>query len=395
MRYPRAMSEIEPQSIAAVIVAAGQGSRAGGGVPKQFRQLDGVPVLRRSVAALAAYPGLAGRLLVVIGEGQEAMAREALGPFRDGVELLAGGTTRRGSVWNALAVLRGGGRTRHVLIHDAARPHLPAEVIARLIEALRSHEGAVPVLPVADSLLKLGESGPEPISRDLVRRVQTPQAFHLDAIIAAHRAWPEDREATDDASMLHAAGGRLALVEGDEMLAKLTYEADFAAMECSDGPVFRIGSGYDVHRLVPDRELWLGGVRIPFERGLKGHSDADVALHAITDALLGAIGDGDIGMHFPPSDAKWKNAASDKFLEDACDRLAKAGYAISNIDLTIICERPKIGPFRDAIRTRIAEICTVPVTAISVKATTTEGLGFTGRGEAIAAQAAVLLNKKS
>jgi 2-C-methyl-D-erythritol 4-phosphate cytidylyltransferase/2-C-methyl-D-erythritol 2,4-cyclodiphosphate synthase len=244
------------------------------------------------------------------------------------------------------------------------------------------------VLPVVDSLTEAaGAVMGQPAQRELLRRVQTPQAFRFADILAAHRVWTGTADAGDDAQVAQAAGLSVALVDGDERLHKLTFASDFAA----DLPPLRVGTGYDVHRLAPDEELWLCGVKIEHSHGLAGHSDADVAIHALVDAILGAIGNGDIGSHFPPSDQRWRGAASDQFLAHAAQLAAEAGYRIGNIDLTIICEAPKIGPHREAMRRRLAEILTTGIDAISVKATTTERLGFTGRGEGIAAQAVATL----
>ena len=275
-----------------------------------------------------------------------------------------------------------------MLIHDAARPDLPDEVVSRLLAALSTSPGAIPVLPVVDSVVHadrdlMGEAA----DREALRRVQTPQAFRYADILAAHRSWAGEPSAGDDAQVLHAVGGSVALVEGDARLAKLTFAEDFAATV----PVVRVGMGYDVHRLVAGEELWLGGILIPHDKGLAGHSDADVALHALVDAILGALGEGDIGAHFPPSDPRWKGAASSIFLTHAAELSREQGYEIAHVDCTLICEAPKIGPHREAMRKRIAELLGVASAAVSIKATTTEGLGFTGRGEGIAAQAVATL----
>ncbi|MBX7531575.1 bifunctional 2-C-methyl-D-erythritol 4-phosphate cytidylyltransferase/2-C-methyl-D-erythritol 2,4-cyclodiphosphate synthase [Qipengyuania sp. 1XM1-15A] len=362
----------------AVVVAAGKGMRAGQPLPKQFAKWRGKPVLRHSVEALLD-AGAAPLVIVIPDNGEEATAAALSG--LDGWTCVTGGETRQQSVANGLAAV---GNCDRVLIHDAARPVLPRAVISRLLNALEDRPGAIPVLPVVDSLA-VDNAGVMAGSaqRDALRRVQTPQAFRFGEITAAHRAWQGDLLAGDDAQVLAAAGGSIALVEGDERLKKLTYAEDFV----SELPPVRIGSGYDVHKLVSGEELWLGGIRIEHDKGLAGHSDADVALHAIVDALLGAIGNGDIGSHFPPSDPQWKGASSDKFLSHAAKLVDEAGYRTGNVDLTIICEAPKIGPHRDAMRDRIANLLGVDTGAISVKATTTERLGFTGRGEGIAAQA--------
>ena len=365
-------------AFAAVVVAAGKGLRAGQPLPKQFAMWRGKPVLRYSVEALLASG--ADPLIVAIPENGEAAARQALEGLT-GYELVTGGATRQQSVARALSAI---GSADRVLIHDAARPDLPETVIARLLDALDNAPGAIPVLPVVDSLSR-DENGlmVGTARREELRRVQTPQAFRFADIRGAHATWEGDPVAGDDAQVLRAAGGDVAHVAGDERLAKLTFAEDFMTAL----PPMRVGMGYDVHRLAEGEELWLGGIRIEHERGLAGHSDADVALHAIVDALLGAIANGDIGSHFPPSDPQWKGASSDRFLAHAARLVTDAGYAVGNIDLTIICEAPKIGPHRQAMRERIADLLGVDINAISVKATTTERLGFTGRGEGIAAQA--------
>ena len=365
-------------AFAAIIVAAGKGIRAGQPLPKQFAEWRGKPVLRHSVETLLEAG--AAPLLIAIPENGEAAAHTALDGLA-GYTLVAGGETRQQSVARALSAIESADT---VLIHDAARPDLPRAVIERLLGALETHAGAIPVLPVVDSLAFEEEglmAGAAP--REHLRRVQTPQAFRFAAIRDAHATWAGEADAGDDAQVLRASGGEIAHVAGDERLAKLTFAEDFMTRL----PPLRTGMGYDVHRLAEGEELWLAGVRIEHDKGLAGHSDADVALHAIVDALLGAIAQGDIGSHFPPSDPQWKGASSDRFVEHAARLLREAGYSVGNIDLTIICEAPKIGPHRDAMRARIAELLGVDITAISVKATTTERLGFTGRGEGIAAQA--------
>ncbi len=377
-------SDAPPPRIAAVIVAAGQGLRAGQPLPKQFARWRGKPVVRHSAEALAA----AGVSLIVIAipEGAEAIAAECLADL-PGIRLITGGGTRQESVRLGLEALADSAPDL-VLIHDAARPVLPLAVIDRLVAALAVQPGAIPVLPVVDSLTEAdGELMGNPARREVLRRVQTPQAFRFADILAAHRSWSGAADAGDDAQVARAANLAVALVEGDERLRKLTFASDFAA----DLPPLRVGTGYDVHRLAAGEELWLCGVQIEHSHGLAGHSDADVAIHALVDAILGAIGQGDIGSHFPPSDPQWKGAASDRFLAHAAKLANEAGYRIGNVDLTIICEAPKIGPHRDAMRARLAEILATGIDAISVKATTTERLGFTGRAEGIAAQAVATL----
>jgi 2-C-methyl-D-erythritol 4-phosphate cytidylyltransferase/2-C-methyl-D-erythritol 2,4-cyclodiphosphate synthase len=371
---------------AAIVVAAGQGLRAGQPLPKQFSNWRGKPVLRHSVEAFAE-AGVAP-IVVAIPEGAAEVAGEALFGIK-GVLLVTGGATRQASVRTALEVLESEAPD-HVLIHDAARPSLSGAVIARLEAALVEHRGAIPVLPVVDSLAQAhdGMMGAA-ADREALRRVQTPQAFHYSAILAAHRAWQGEATAGDDGQVAQAAGIAIALVEGDEALHKLTFATDFA----SAAPLMRVGTGYDVHQLSEGEELWLAGIRVEHTHGLAGHSDADVAIHAVVDALLGAVGAGDIGQHFPPGDPQWRGASSDRFLAHAASLVAQAGYAVGNIDLTIICEAPKIGPHREAMRAKLAAILNVDTGLVSVKATTTERLGFTGRREGIAAQAVATVIK--
>lgn len=368
---------------AAIIVAAGTGVRSGSTVPKQYARLGGKAVLAHSYAALRNHPAI-DRVIVVIGADQESALYDAIGS----AEHVTGGATRRMSVLAGLETLASAPPAR-VLIHDAARPFLSTAVIDRLIAALDTHDGAVPALPVADTLARGESELGETVHRDALHRIQTPQAFHFATALAAHRGWTGD-EPTDDAQMLRATGGRVALVEGDSMLEKITHPADFAAAEARLATTMRsrTATGFDVHRLEAGEELWLGGVLIPHDKGLSGHSDADVALHAITDALLGTIAAGDIGTHFPPSDPQWRGADSAQFLQHAASLIAASGGIIDFIDLTLICEAPKIGPHRVAMRDRIAELLRLDADQVSIKATTTERLGFTGRGEGIAAQAA-------
>jgi 2-C-methyl-D-erythritol 4-phosphate cytidylyltransferase / 2-C-methyl-D-erythritol 2,4-cyclodiphosphate synthase len=370
---------------AAIVVAAGQGRRAGQPVPKQFAPWRGKPLVRHSVETLAAAG--AAPILVMIPEGAQDIASEALAGIAH-VALLPGGETRQQSVRLGLEALEKYGPER-VFIHDAARPVLPRPVIARLSSALEMHGAAIPVLPVVDSLAHAAPGGVMGASarREDLRRVQTPQAFRFAEVLAAHLAWNTAADAGDDAQVARAAGMEVAMVEGDEALHKVTFPTDFMA----DRAAIRVGTGYDVHRLEPGEELWLCGIRVPHEFGLSGHSDADVAIHALVDAMLGAIGAGDIGKHFPPSDERWRGASSDRFLLHAADLMREAGYRLANADLTILCEAPKIGPHRETMRARLAEILGVEPSFVSVKATTTEGLGFTGRREGIAVQAAVCL----
>ncbi len=368
----------------ALVVAAGSGVRAGGEVPKQYRRIAGRALLAHAVDRLR-HPRI-DEIRVVIGAGQESLYAEAIGS-RALPPPVIGGSTRRESVRNGLEAIAAHD-VAHVLIHDAARPFLPAEVIDRLLDALDVNDGAVPVLPVVDTLVRTEDGLGETVPRDGLARVQTPQAFRFDAIRQAHATWSGD-EATDDAQVARTAGLSVAPVVGDPALEKLTHPADFERAEARLTAAWdvRTGLGFDVHALVAGEELWLGGLLIPHDKGLKGHSDADVALHALSDALLGALGAGDIGDHFPPSDPQWRGAPSSRFVEHARDLITAAGGRIAHVDVTIICEAPRIGPYRQAMREKIAGLLRLPVARISLKATTTERLGFTGRGEGIASQA--------
>jgi 2-C-methyl-D-erythritol 4-phosphate cytidylyltransferase/2-C-methyl-D-erythritol 2,4-cyclodiphosphate synthase len=370
--------------IVALLVAAGSGSRTGGGVPKQYRLIAGKPLLAHAIEALA-HPRV-DAVQVVIGAGQEALYREAVGE-RPLPAPVTGGAERQDSVRGGLEAIAAEGGAETVLIHDAARAFLPAAIIDRLLDALGENGGAVPVLPVVDTLARADGRLGDTVAREGLVRVQTPQAFRFAAILAAHRAW--SGSATDDAQVARAAALAVVTVEGDAMLEKLTYEADFARAEerLRARLTSRTGMGYDVHAFEPGDGLWMGGILIPHSRGLKGHSDADVVLHAVTDALLGAIGEGDIGQHFPPSDPQWRGAASSRFVEHARSLIKARGGRIDHVDATVICEEPKVGPHRDAMRARLAELLGLPLARVSIKATTSERLGFTGRGEGIAAQA--------
>lgn len=374
-------------TFSAVVVAAGAGVRAGPGEPKAWRTLGGRPILRWSVEAFVAAG--AHEVIVVAAPDRLQDLAEALDglPRWSGVP---GGATRALSVQAGLAALQAAD-DHPVLIHDAARPFVTARHVERLLAALADHDGAVPALPVADTLKRGDGTVGETVARAGLWRAQTPQAFRLAPLKAAHAAWPTDQEATDDAGVVERAGGRVALVPGDPRLMKLTYPEDFAMAESLAGAahIVRIGQGFDAHRWGDGDGVWLCGVKIAHTQTLVGHSDADAGLHALTDAILGAIGDGDIGQHFPPSDPQWRGASSDRFLRHAIDRLSAQGGRLLNVDVTLICERPKIAPHREAMRARLAELLDVPVGRVSVKATTTEGMGFTGRGEGLAAQAIV------
>ena len=383
----------QTHKVAALILAAGQGSRAGTDIPKQFRQIGGKAVLAHSVEAFARHPAV-GAVYLVIGSGQQETVRTMIG---DGqvTAIIQGADSRRGSVRAGLEAIAATGGADRVLIHDAARPFLSPSMIDQLLAALEQAPGAFPALPVADTLVKSTDHiAGDIVDRSGLYRVQTPQAFHFESIIRAHRAWDSSREATDDAQMLREAGHDVLMVPGDERLEKLTYPQDFARAEAqlASCRTTRVGMGYDVHRLAADEELWLCGVQVPHDRGLAGHSDADVAIHAIVDAVLGALSEGDIGSHFPPSDPQWRGAASSRFLEYAANRVTERGGRMEHIDVTIICEAPKIGPHRDAMRHRISEILAISLERVSVKATTTERLGFAGRREGIAAQAVATIS---
>ena len=379
------------QRVAAVVVAGGKGLRAGGAVPKQFAVWNGKPLLRHSLDALAE-AGVSPLIVVIPADGKEAAQRAA--SDLPGVQFVHGGETRQLSVRAGLEALAQDAPDL-VLIHDAARPGLTSAVIERLCAALDHGVAAIPALPVVDSLVRETRDlngnlrMDAPVAREGLHRVQTPQAFHYDAILAAHRGWTGAPDAGDDAQVARAAGHEVLLVQGDEGLRKITFAEDFQERSQNQTMLAlpRSGTGFDVHRLVEGDGLWLCGVHIPHDKGLSGHSDADVAIHALVDALLGAIAAGDIGDHFPPSDAKWKGARSALFLEHASHLVRDAGYGIAHVDVTIICEAPKIGPHKTAMRQSLAAILGIDIGSVSVKATTTERLGFTGRAEGIAAQA--------
>lgn len=374
--------------VAAILLAGGRGTRTGLDTPKQLAMLGGKPVLRWSLDASATHEAVSGGVLV--GD-HDVMAAAGLLP--DGWISADPGAERQQSVANALAALADWSDEDLVLVHDSARPGVTATVIDRLLAALADGaEAAIPTLPVADTLVEQadGETGAV-VDRAALARVQTPQAFRLGTLRRAH-ATADGAPATDDAQLVRRLGVPVAAVAGDARLHKLTYAEDLAMLESLLGArkdMMRIatGMGYDVHRLVPGKPLWIGGIRIEHSHGLSGHSDADVALHAITDAILGALAEGDIGSHFPPSDPQWKGAESWRFLDFAVQRVAERGGDIQHLDLTVIGEAPRIGPHRDAMRARISEIARLPLSRISVKATTTERLGFTGRREGLAAQA--------
>ncbi|HEX4570098.1 MAG TPA: bifunctional 2-C-methyl-D-erythritol 4-phosphate cytidylyltransferase/2-C-methyl-D-erythritol 2,4-cyclodiphosphate synthase [Dongiaceae bacterium] len=371
---------------AALIVAAGRGYRLGGALPKQYLPLAGRPVLRYSLETFARHPAIDAVRVVIHRDDLELYERAA-----HGLDLLSpveGGATRQDSVRLGLESL-GEVKPARVLIHDAARPFADAGLIQRMVDALAATPGAIPALPVADTI-KRGVEGliVETVDRHALWRAQTPQAFRYSEILAAHRS-AAGQELTDDAAVAEAAGLAVGLVQGAEENFKVTTEADLSRAERLLAPAadIRCGNGYDVHRFGPGSQVMLCGIAVPHDQGLEGHSDADVGLHALTDAILGAIGAGDIGQHFPPSDPRWRGADSSRFLAHAASLLAERGGRLLSLDVTLICERPKVGPHRAAMVARIAEILGLEPSRVSVKATTTEGLGFTGRREGIAAQA--------
>ena len=378
-------------SVAAVVVAAGRGLRAGGNLPKQYRQLAGEPVIRASLS-LFAWHGQIGAVQTVIHPDD----RSSYDAAAKGLRLLApvmGGATRQASVLAGLEALKDRAPDI-VLVHDAARPFCSAELVSRAISACAETGAAIPALEVTDTIKRVDADGrvAGTVDRAPLRAVQTPQAFAFPALLDAHRrAAKEGREDfTDDAALIEWAGLKVAVFAGDSGNVKLTTDEDFAkadARRIASLADLRLGNGFDVHSFGDGDHVWLGGLKIPHTRGLTGHSDADVALHALVDAILGALADGDIGKHFPPNDPRWRGASSDQFLRFAVERVAKRGGRIANLDLTIVCEEPRIGPHRDAIRQRIAEIADMSVERVAVKATTSEQLGFTGRKEGIVAMA--------
>nr|WP_245239854.1 bifunctional 2-C-methyl-D-erythritol 4-phosphate cytidylyltransferase/2-C-methyl-D-erythritol 2,4-cyclodiphosphate synthase [Methylobacterium variabile] len=395
--------------IAAVVVAAGRGIRVGGDTPKQYRRVGGQAVLTRTLAALAAHPGVT-RIQVVIAADAAAFYDECLGDLGPGARgKLArpteGGATRQASVRAGLEALARDGAPDLVLVHDAARPFVDAGLIDRAIDAAERHGAAVPGVPVSDTIKVVEPDGRvrETPKRESLRAVQTPQAFRFAGLRAAHgRAVAEGLDGfTDDGALAEWAGLPVAVFPGDLRNRKITQAADLVEADrafspdtgaAQDDPAMtlltRLGTGFDVHAFTEGDHVWLGGVRIPADRGVLAHSDGDVVLHALTDAILGALADGDIGVHFPPSDPRWRGASSDQFLADAVRRVTERGGVIDHLDITVLAEAPRIGAHREAIRARIAEIAGVPLSAVSIKATTTEKLGFVGRAEGLAAQAA-------
>ncbi|WP_127089825.1 bifunctional 2-C-methyl-D-erythritol 4-phosphate cytidylyltransferase/2-C-methyl-D-erythritol 2,4-cyclodiphosphate synthase [Aquabacter cavernae] len=381
---------------AAIVVAAGRGSRAGGALPKQYHSVGGQSVLRRTLAALCAHPGIAA-VQVVFHPDDAALYEAACAGLAKLRPPVAGGADRQASVQAGLEALADLAPDI-VLVHDAARPFVSQALIARAIAAGAEHGAAIPGLPVTDTVKSVDDAGLVSGTPDRagLRAVQTPQAFSYDNLRAAHAAALAAGRMglTDDAAVMESAGHNVQVFEGEAQNVKLTHPADLARADAALTPRLddvRMGTGFDVHAFGPGDHVMLGGLAIPFSQGLDGHSDADVGLHALTDAILGALCDGDIGAHFPPSDPQWKGATSDRFLAFAAERVRARGGVIAHLDLTLICEAPKVGPHRDAIRACISEIVGLPVSRISVKATTTERLGFTGRREGIAAMASATI----
>jgi 2-C-methyl-D-erythritol 4-phosphate cytidylyltransferase/2-C-methyl-D-erythritol 2,4-cyclodiphosphate synthase len=378
-------------AVAAIIVAAGRGVRTGGQIPKKYRELAGEPIIRSSLS-LFAWHGQIGAVQPVIHPDDWANYEVAA----KGLRLLppvVGGATRQSSVRAGLEALSAR-KPDIVLVHDAARPFCTTELISRAITACAGTGAAIPALEVTDTIKRIDDDGhvAGTVDRAHLRAVQTPQAFAFAPLLEAHRrAAAQGRDDfTDDAALAEWAGLKVSVFAGESGNVKLTTEEDFAKAEArriASLADLRLGNGFDVHAFADGDHVWLGGVKIPHDRGLTGHSDADVGLHAIVDAILGALADGDIGKHFSPNDPRWKGASSDQFLKFAVERVTKRGGKIAHIDLTIVCEAPRIGPHRDAMRKRIAEIAEMSVDRVAVKATTSEQLGFTGRKEGIAAMA--------
>lgn len=370
------ISSLKNGKIAILIVAAGRGQRAGGGLPKQYRKLGGEMVLTKTLKCFTDYE----TIVVAIHPDDKNLFEQACAGLDANIISVTGGATRTASVKAGLEALRDYAPDI-VLIHDGARPFLKPQTIDNVTQALEDTQAAVPTLPIVDAVKSLDGT---PIDRDQIRRVQTPQGFHFGAILQAYDNIAADADFADDIEVARQAGMPIRFCAGDTKNIKLTFEDDFMATQ---NMISITGSGYDVHQICTGKTLFLCGVEIDAGFSLLGHSDADVGLHALTDALLGAISAGDIGDHFPPSDAQWKGANSVVFLDHAAKMVRAQGAIIDHVDVTLICEKPKIKPHREAMRTKIADTLCLPITRVSVKATTTEGLGFTGRGEGIAASA--------
>lgn len=379
-----------PAKVAAVIVAAGRGYRAGGDMPKQYRELAGEPVIRPTLAAFLNHAQI-DVVQPVIHPDDEAIFQKATAGLTRLLPPVAGGATRQASVRAGLEALRGAAPDL-VLIHDAARPFLSSDLITRAIGAAKAHGAAVPAVAITDTVKKVDERDmvSETLDRSRLRTVQTPQAFAYDVIVELHdRAAAAGRDDfTDDAALAEWAGHPVNVFVGESSNVKLTTSDDFEraeALRMSALGDVRTGSGFDVHAFGDGDHVMLAGVRVPHTRGVTGHSDADVALHALVDAILGALAEGDIGVHFPPSDPQWRGASSDRFLAFACERVRARSGMIAHLDVTIVCEAPRVGPHRDAMRARIAAIAGVPIDRVAIKATTSEKMGFTGRAEGLVA----------
>jgi 2-C-methyl-D-erythritol 4-phosphate cytidylyltransferase/2-C-methyl-D-erythritol 2,4-cyclodiphosphate synthase len=378
--------------VAAVIVAAGRGGRAGGGVPKQYRDVAGEPMIRPTLCAFLHHAGI-GLVQPVINGADEESYRAATAGLEKLSPAVPGGATRQASVRAGLEALAVRAPAL-VLIHDAARPFLTKALIDRAISAGHATGAAVPGLAVADTVKQIDAASvvTETLDRGRLRIVQTPQAFGFDLILKAHRraAAAGLESFTDDAALAEWAGQRVSVFEGESGNVKVTTNEDFARAELAHLAALadiRTGNGFDVHAFVDGDHVMLGGIRIPYSRGVTGHSDADVVLHALVDAILGALADGDVGSHFPPSDPQWKGASSDRFLAFACERVRGRKGMIAHLDATVVCEAPRVSPHRDAMRARIAEIAGISADRVAIKATTSEKMGFTGRGEGIVAMA--------
>ena len=380
---------------ATLIVAAGSGERAPKGAkPKQYRSLAGKPVLRWALDAFAQHQAIS-TIQVVIREEDKPYYEEAVIGL-DLPEPIVGGSTRQASVANGLEALVNR-QPAKILIHDGARPFVSQDLIQRVVTALKSADAVVPLLPVSDAIWRKTKFGFETISRDGLRRAQTPQGFTFESILAAHREYG-DFAVADDMALAEHIGIEIAEIPGEEVNLKLTNAKDFelaSQLACGALGEVRTGTGFDVHKFSPGKHVWLCGVRIPHTLALEGHSDADVGLHALTDAILGSVCAGDIGIHFPPSDSQWRDAPSHIFLEKAASLIRDLGGVIAHVDVTLICEQPKITPHRDAMRKRIADILRIDFSSVSVKATTTDGLGAIGRSEGVAAQAVATIRLRT
>lgn len=386
-------------SVAALIVAAGRGSRAGEGIPKQYRDLIGQSILTRTLTRFLQHPGV-DRTLVVIHPNDRDLYEAsiaALAPLQSALlPCVHGGDTRQNSVWNGLEALAASA-PGIILVHDAARPFASLKLIDRAIQAAQRWDAAVPGTAVTDTIKVIGSQS-EVVStpdRASLRAVQTPQAFRFPSLLDAHRKAADAgiHAFTDDGALAEWAGLPVHVFEGESGNIKLTHPADFLEAERRIGGslvalVTKLGTGFDVHAFGDGDHVWLGGIKVPHDRGVIAHSDGDVILHALTDAILGALADGDIGTHFPPSDPQWRGASSDRFLAHAVSLVRERGGLVDHLDTTLLCEKPRLGPYREAMRQRIAEIAGLRLDQVSLKATTTEKLGFTGRSEGIAAQAA-------